>query len=550
MRLIRFLLSFSRVAVVLAIVAGVVSGASNTGLLALMNRALHGGAAERGNLAVVFIGMCILIPVARIISELLLLHLGQQSIYDLRMRMCRRILSVPLRHQERIGSARLNSILTGDILSIATAVSVVPVLFINFSIIVGCLVYLGLLSWKVLLGVLVFIVLGVVGYQLPVSRAMDRFRQAIQVRDALYANFRALTEGSKELRLHFRRRQTFFDQSLHDAAMGHRRLLTQGQTIYTVASSWGQLLAFIVIGLVLFGMPKYAPGLATAETLTGFSFALLFLTTPLQVVMNLVPTLGQADAALRRVEDMGLDLTRNASGEQTAVPPQEGGAWQSLDLVGVSHVYHRQGEDRDFVLGPIDLRLEPGELVFLVGGNGSGKTTLAKVLVGLYPPESGHILFNGEVIDDENREQYRQHFSVVFSDFFLFERMLGLESHEIDERALQYLTELQIEHKVKVDQGKLSTTDLSQGQRKRLALLTAYLEDRPIYLFDEWAADQDPYFKDVFYLHLLPELKRRGKTIVVISHDDRYYHLGDRLLKLEYGQVSQAAPQPVSMAVG
>lgn len=549
MRLISFLLSFSRATVLSAIVAGVVSGLCNTGLLAVMNRALHGGPAARGKLAVVFIGLCIVVPATRIVSELLLLHLGQQSIYDLRMRMCRRILSVPLLHLERIGSARLHSILTGDILTIAGAVGLMPVLFINVSIFAGCLVYLGFLSWKVLLGVLVFIVAGIAGYQLPVARAMAHFRQSILVRDTLYAGFRALTEGSKELKLHYRRRESFVNQSLHDAAMGHRRLLIQGQTLYTVASSWGQLLAFAVIGLVIFGVPLYAPGLASAETLTGFSLALLFVTAPLQLVMNLVPNLGQADAALRRVEEMGLDLTRHAAGEQTAVPPAEGGTWTSLDLVGVSHAYQRQGEDRDFVLGPIDLRLEPGELVFLVGGNGSGKTTLAKVLVGLYPPESGHIRFNGEAVADANREQYRQHFSVVFADFFLFERLLGLESHEIDERALHYLTELQIAHKVKVDRGTLSTTDLSQGQRKRLALLTAYLEDRPIYVFDEWAADQDPYFKDVFYLHLLPELKRRGKTIVVISHDDRYYHLGDRVLKLEDGRLSQAPP-PAALAVG
>ena len=85
--------------------------------------------------------------------------------------------------------------------------------------------------------------------------------------------------------------------------------------------------------------------------------------------------------------------------------------------------------------------------------------------------------------------------------------------------------------------GKLSTIELSQGQRKRLALLTAFLEDRPIYLFDEWAADQDPTFKRFFYYDLLQELKSRGKTVFVISHDDSYYDLGDRLLKFENGKL-------------
>ncbi|MCB1035646.1 MAG: cyclic peptide export ABC transporter, partial [Acidobacteria bacterium] len=74
-------------------------------------------------------------------------------------------------------------------------------------------------------------------------------------------------------------------------------------------------------------------------------------------------------------------------------------------------------------------------------------------------------------------------------------------------------------------------------QRKRLALVTALLEDRPVYLFDEWAADQDPEFKEVFYHQLLPELKARGKTAIVISHDDRYYDVADRVVKLDTGRV-------------
>ncbi len=136
-----------------------------------------------------------------------------------------------------------------------------------------------------------------------------------------------------------------------------------------------------------------------------------------------------------------------------------------------------------------------------------------------------------------NRDWYRQHFSVVFYNFYLFERLLGLVHSNLDSRVYDYLVQLQLDHKVRVQGGILSTTALSQGQRKRLALLTAYLEDRPIYLFDEWASDQDPLFKKIFYTQLLPELKHRGKTVLVISHDDRYFHLADRIVKLDYGRV-------------
>jgi putative ATP-binding cassette transporter len=176
--------------------------------------------------------------------------------------------------------------------------------------------------------------------------------------------------------------------------------------------------------------------------------------------------------------------------------------------------------------------------VFVIGGNGSGKTTLAKVITGLYLPQSGRVRFNGQIVTERNQETYRENFTAVYSDFFLFENLLGLEHHELDEQARDYLKQLRLDHKVEVKDGVLSTIDLSNGQRKRLALLTAYLEDRPVYLFDEWAADQDPVFKNFFYLHILPELKQRGKTVFVISHDDQYYGVADRLIKLDYGQVS------------
>jgi putative pyoverdin transport system ATP-binding/permease protein len=176
-------------------------------------------------------------------------------------------------------------------------------------------------------------------------------------------------------------------------------------------------------------------------------------------------------------------------------------------------------------------------MVFVIGGNGSGKKTFAKLLLGLYGPEGGAIRLDGQEITDDARDNYRQLFSAVHADFYLFERMLGLESAELDANAGKFLERLHLSDKVKVENNVLSTTELSQGQRKRLALLTAYLEDRLIYVFDEWAADQDPLFKEVFYHQLLPDLKARGKTIVVISHDDRFYHVGDRVIKLEYGQV-------------
>jgi putative ATP-binding cassette transporter len=190
-------------------------------------------------------------------------------------------------------------------------------------------------------------------------------------------------------------------------------------------------------------------------------------------------------------------------------------------------------------LGPIDLQVYAGETLFIVGGNGSGKSTLAMLLTGLYRPSGGSLSLHGEAITDARRDWYRSHFSTVFSSFHLFERLVGPTGDFDLSLAQAWLARLRMERKVSVDPaGLLSTTQLSQGQRKRLALLVALVEERPILLLDEWAADQDPLFRAFFYLELLPELKSRGKTVIAISHDDRYFAVADRVLKCDGGQLS------------
>ncbi|MCF8610394.1 ATP-binding cassette domain-containing protein [Gordonia sp. HY285] len=194
-----------------------------------------------------------------------------------------------------------------------------------------------------------------------------------------------------------------------------------------------------------------------------------------------------------------------------------------------------------FHLGPIDAVFRPGEITFIVGGNGSGKSTLAKLIAGLYIPQQGTITLDGERIDHENVEWFRQNTSAIFTDFHLFDEYLGFDRPGLDDEVQRYLEMLGIADKVTVRDGRLSTVALSQGQRKRLALVTAMLEDRPIYLFDEWAADQEPQFRDRFYRVILADLAARGKTVIVITHDDRYFDAADTLIKLEVGVQERTA---------
>ena len=537
MNLIQFLLKSSWISVLSAAITGSISGIGSAGAIALINRSIsqitpeHPQAPEQ--LLWGFVGLAAVVLVTNLTSQFLLVQLAQDAVYKLRLRISGWILASPLRHLEELGASRLLVTLTEDIQAISGAVFSVPTLCINMAIIFASLVYLGWLSIWVLLGTVIFLVVAISLVQLLINQAVRFFDKAREENDALMKHFQAITDGIKELKLHSERREEFLVADLQATASNLRRYRVGSQRAIALSSGLGDLLFFLLLGLLVYGLPQLKT--VSAELLSGYVITMSYLMRPIGNLLAILPSLSQAGVALRKIDTLGLSLASRAETQSRITHNQS--EFEQIEIVQAAHSYQLAGEDTSFTLGPIDLTLQPGELVFIVGGNGSGKSTLAKLLTGLYVPDHGQIKLDGNLIDDRNREVYRQLFSTVFADFYLFDRFIGLRLADVDAQAKAYLEQLQLTHKVSVQAGKLSTTALSQGQRKRLALLTAYLEDRPIYLFDEWAADQDPFFREIFYQQLLPELKRRGKLVLVISHDDRYFHLADRVLKLDYGKI-------------
>jgi putative pyoverdin transport system ATP-binding/permease protein len=521
--------------VALSIGASVVAGASSSALLAFINSTVQEAGYSIPGLAWAFAGLCVVALVSGVLSKVLLARVGQEWALDFRMRLCRGILSAPLGELQRLGRHRLLATLTEDIQAITTTCLAVPVLSINLATVIGCLCYLGWLSWELLLMVLLFITVGVTTFHFFQNRALRSLQAARTGIDSLFNHFRALTEGIKELKMHRQRRHMFVKDHLRATGDQIRHDLNRAIYTYTVAEHVDSLLFYGMIGLVLFVVPLVWE--TSAQALTGYTLGILYLMTPLSTLMQALPALGEGVVALQKIDALGLSLVDHPHEDEQS----DGFATLSkpciLELSGVSHRYHYEKDDHSFVLGPLDLSLHPGELIFLIGGNGSGKTTLALLLLGLYVPEQGHIRLNGELITDVNREAYRQQFIAVFAEPYLFESLLGYEDVDIEQRAREVLVQLQLEHKVRIEKGRFSTLDLSQGQRKRMALLSAYLDNRPFCVFDEWAADQDPIFKKVFYTKLLPDLKRQGKTVVVITHDDQYFGIADRCIKLVDGQL-------------
>ncbi|HEX6283483.1 MAG TPA: cyclic peptide export ABC transporter [Pyrinomonadaceae bacterium] len=524
----------SRAMIAIAVVTSFLAGVGYTLLIALIKRAVADGQIAQPGLAWSFVAFCLGIPILGFASQMVLLYLTSKASYELRIQLSRQILTAPLQQLEKLGPHRLLATITQDIGSVVELVNVLPQMLTQLAMMVGCVVYLGWLSWKLLLVMLGFMAIGLLTHQLPLMRAFHYFRLTREQWDAMYKSFHGVIMGTKELKLNRRRREAFFSEQLEPVAANLRDYGMRGNAIAMAASNWGQILFFIFIGVLLFVTPFLVT--IDAQILLGYTLAVLFLITPLTMLLNQIPALERAYLAAERIEELGFSLS-TAKPETLAPGSSADAKWRQLDLVNLTHSYRQDGGNTEFHLGPINLTLYPGEVIFMIGGNGSGKTTLVKLLMGLYEPESGEIRLDDRPIGAANRDDYRQHFSAVFFDFYLFERLLGIEANDIDGESQKYLDRLQLSQKLTIKNGHLSTIDLSQGQRKRVALLNAYLEDRSIYVFDEWAADQDPQFKRIFYYELVPELKSRGKTVIVISHDDRYYGLADRLIKLESGKV-------------
>jgi putative ATP-binding cassette transporter len=522
--------------------AALLSGACSAGLIALINAALNRHGSPGTTIVIAFAALGLGRILANAVAQLTLSHFSQATSARLRLDLVTKILAVPLRQIEDLGAPKLMVALTEDILEITQATLSIPIFAVNLAVLLGGAVYLAWLSVPVFLAMFVFGVVGAVTYRILIRNGFSHLSAAREGQDRLFQHFRTLTEGIKELKLQRGRRETFLREDVVNAAAVCQRHNVAAEIRFIIAQNWNQLLFLALIGLILFLLPKMQS--VSPQAMTGYIIATLYLMGPLAGLLGSLSVFSRASVSLSKVESLGLALSKNPN-DNLAAP---GGLFasarfESLELTGVKHNYHREREDDNFMLGPLDLVLRPGELVFLIGGNGSGKSTLAKVVTGLYPPAEGQIRLNGVLIGDANRDEYRQCFSTVFSDYFLFDRIIGKGGAEGDRRAKEYLEHLHLNHKVSIKDGVFSTTQLSQGQRKRLALLCAYIEDRPFYLFDEWASDQDPLFKEVFYNELLPELRALGKAVLVITHDDRYFGNADRLIKLDYGRLTGGVPE-------
>lgn len=519
------------------IVLGVVGGASVAGLLSVVNRGLYATQGDVATLLFAFAGLCLLILIGSIGADISANYVGQRIIAELRKSLAAKILAAPIDQLEIYRTHRLIPVLTQDVDTISDFAFFFSSFFVSLVITFGCMVYLATLSWPLFLITGLVIILGSLAHAFARTRGVQGFNAARDSEDELQKHYRAIAEGAKELRLNRVRRQRVYVEQLQRTVDLISTVQVKSINLFVTARALGTMLFFVVIGVALTLRPFLWPD-SPAAVSSGFVLVLLYMRGPIDQVIGILPSLGRAQVAMRRIAELSEQFSTPEPDLLAAPSAASDGASkiESIELRGVSYGFRAVPGSTPFVLGPIDLHVRQGDIVFIVGENGSGKTTLIKLLLGLYAPQSGAVLRDGLLVETETRDDYRQLFTTIFSDYYLFEDLLQ-GAGIVPDAAERYLERLEVAHKVSVENGKFTTTDLSTGQRKRLALMNAWLEERPVLVFDEWAADQDPAFRHIFYTELLPDLKRMGKTIIVISHDDRYFGVADHLVRLRHGKV-------------
>ncbi|MDD2710442.1 MAG: cyclic peptide export ABC transporter [Verrucomicrobiae bacterium] len=461
----------------------------------------------------------------------------EEMILNMRLRIAGKIRQTDLSSFEGISRAAIFNAVSTHTMTISRAAPAIVSAGTSMVLLVCAFLVLYFLSptaFLILAGALAFIIAVLFSNRGKIMQALD---EVTDYDNRFVKGFGDLLDGFKELKMNSAMSRDFFESHLQPAAEASRAIRVYGNLIVNHSVLMASSALFILLGAVVFLTPFFAP--ADAPKLVRISTLIVFIIGPLGEVVHVYSLFTEATASIReiyRIEaqldsvfEAGFGDSLPAAGADTAL------TFTRIRCEKISFSYRDEKGEPSFSLEPFDFHLGRPELVFITGGNGSGKSTFLKILAGLYLPAEGAIFAGDTVIGPHNRQDYRDLFAPIFSDFHLFDHLYGLK--EIDDNKLQSLLHTTgLLGKTDVVERRISTLNLSTGQRKRLALVLAIMEDKPILLLDEWAAEQDPQFRRKFYREILPELKKQGKTVVAVTHDDDHYDAADRVLKMQYGK--------------
>ncbi len=460
----------------------------------------------------------------------------EEVICKIRRRLAERLRDTDLTSFETLGRAPLYNAISSHATTISRAAPAVVSAGTSMVLLVCALIAIFFLSSSAF-----FILLLTLGFLVGILY-FNRDEMLVKlgrftVEDNRFVHsFGDLLDGFKELKLNSAKNRDFVEHHLYPMAEKCRRIrvdtgMTVNQSVMVASSA-----LFMVLAAIIFVIPILSP--EDASKLVRITTLVVFIFAPLGEIVSVFPLVTEATNSIREIERIEKELDTIFERQMADPLPPEGKLptdFEDLTCEKLSFAFRNERGEPSFSLEPLDFHLKKGELVFITGGNGSGKSTFLRVLAALYPPTGGEIVLNGCAVKRQSRQGYRDLFSAVFADYHLFDQLYGVPNPDAA-KFTRLLEEMEIDGKTSLEGGRITATRLSTGQRKRLALVMALMEDRPILLLDEWAAEQDPVFRRKFYYEILPALKASGKTIVAVSHDDEFYHVADRVLKMQYGK--------------
>lgn len=511
-----------------------IAGISNVAALMIVNSVTHAPETATPSSFLLFssaVGVAILgtRTSARRMNALI-----ENSVHRLKVRLVKKIENCEIERLERIDAPEILDRLTENAATISVSASAISQVLPSASMFICGIMYLMWLSPPAFAVLLPLQLISIHLYRSQNTTLRRILEDRSKVRIRFLETIFDVLRGAKEIRLNRARTRSIegdFRQTSHTLgkASANANKLYDDNALFVATN------LYVLLAALAFVLPKHVDldGAHVAKLVA----TILFIWASAQALIEVYVTAVKSNDALANIQalEKRLDGARKIEADAN-VPDPWSGRPGSIEFTDVEYAYPHVGHDVPFHIGPLNLRIEPGEVVFIVGGNGSGKSTLLKLLTGLYSPTNGTLTVAEHLVSPANAGHHREMISVIFSEFHLFSRAYGLL--DADPKAVQaLLSEMHIDHKTAFHDGSFTHQKLSTGQKKRLAMVITLLEDRPVLVLDEWAADQDPEFRKHFYEEMIPAFKRKGKTVIAVSHDDRYFHVADRVITLEYGQI-------------
>ena len=479
-------------------------------------------------LAIKFIAVLLLFFISAIAANISLTNFGHKFIYELRYQSVKQILDTPNSVINEIGKAKIIASLNNDIKTITFAFMSATGFIQSLVFIVCASIYLCVIAPKIFIFLSVWIGATLFINTLFMKKIHLYFKYSRVQDDALQKHYDDIVEGHRELSLNRVRASVCFDE-LNFTGDKKRQNMVKADIYHSLSDNFTNIMLLGSVGLCVFLCVAF--DWASLQTALSISLTILFLRGSFMSMVGSIPAALSAKVSLEKI--MSLNLNKFKEGFKFDDSLSDN--WQNIKLKDINFNY-THGK---FSLKDVNLEIKRGEITFIIGKNGSGKSTLINLLCGLIRPSSGEIYLDSTKIDERNLQSYQAKISAIFADFYLFSQTLSHNGFASQSEIDELLALLEIDKKVSVIDNKLSTTQLSTGQRKRLSLLIAILEHRSILILDEWAADQDPLFKRKFYKEILPFLQNKGISIIAVSHDDSYFDVATRIILVKDGFVRE-----------